>query len=234
MVNNVGIDLNTASVSLLKNVSGLNEKLALNIINYRLENGRFDCINDLLKVKGIGAKVFEQCSGFLRIYDGSERLDMTSIHPENYKLIKSVYKKLKLNSNLIGSLVLGSNISDLNLSVNFDDLSEVDYNLLIESFYLSRDNGLIENRIDSLPFNRNVEDLKVGDVVRGEVRSVVSFGAFIEIGLKNDGFVHISDFGVSGFIKDPLDYLEVGNVKDFEIKKIDLENNRVNLRLIVT
>lgn len=229
VVNNVGIDLNTASVSLLKNVSGLNEKLSLNIVNYRLENGSFDCIIDLLKVKGIGAKVFEQCSGFLRIYDGSERFDMTSIHPENYKYLKVLYKELNLNLDLIGSLVLGSDISNLNLDLKC--LNESDYNLFVESLYLSRDNGLIESRVDFSPFNRNIEDLKVFDIVRGEVRSVVSFGAFIEIGLKNDGFLHISDFGVKGFIKDPLDYLNVGEIHNFIIKSIDIENNKVNLKL---
>ena len=226
VVNRVGADLNTASVELLKNISGLNQGIAKEIINYRNENGKFTNRNQLLKVKKLGEKAFTQCAGFLRIIDGDEPLDATSIHPESY----DVAKKIMSVSNI-------KELGNPNIEFNDFEISKLD----IDSYTLDDIKNNIKSplrdyrdQFEGAILKSNIlelKDLKVGDELSGTVRNVVDFGAFIDIGLHEDGLVHISRMSTKR-INTPLDVVSVGDIVKVYVYQIDEIKNRVQLSLL--
>ncbi len=217
-VNRVGVNLNTASISLLKYVSGINAKLAENIVSYREENGKFTSREELLKVKGMGEKTFKQCAGFLRIPESDNILDNTSVHPESYdiahKLIDLDYK-----SRDIDELVRELNIGKPTL---VDIIKELDK----PGRDLREDRPKPVLRSDVL----KIEDLKIGMELFGTVRNVVDFGAFVDIGVKEDGLVHISEISEK-YIRHPKEMLKVGDIVKVRILNIDFNKGRIALSM---
>ncbi|TJX64221.1 RNA-binding transcriptional accessory protein [Soehngenia saccharolytica] len=217
-VNRVGVNLNTASISLLKYVSGINAKLAENIVSYREENGKFTSREELLKVKGMGEKTFKQCAGFLRIPESDNILDNTSVHPESYdiahKLIDLDYK-----SRDIDELVRELNIGKPTL---VDIIKELDK----PGRDLREDRPKPVLRSDVL----KIEDLEIGMELFGTVRNVVDFGAFVDIGVKEDGLVHISEISEK-YIRHPKEMLKVGDIVKVRILNIDFNKGRIALSM---
>lgn len=227
LVNQVGVDVNTASKELLQFVSGLDKGLAKNIVEHKEENGDFKSRKDILKVKRLGKAAYEQAAGFLKVLNGSEKLDETFIHPEDYKYAKGILKIKK-------------DIADDGVELSLKEIDELQETLGVSSEkiselvnYLKKPNLDIRDEIKTAEFNRKVrkiEDLKVGDIVQGEVRNILQFGAFVDIGLKNDGLVHISELSNS-FVKDVSDVLQIGDIKEFKVKEIMLEQGKIQLSL---
>ncbi len=233
-VNNVGVNLNTASVSLLSYVSGLSKATAKNIVAFREMNGRFNSREELKKVSKIGPKVYEQSVGFLRIIDGENKLDMTPIHPESYPIALKLLKKMNLDTNALGSKEIKDQVAKLDKNELVKELNTDIYTLndILEAFIAPlrdiRDDyqGLIL-RSDIMHF----EDIKVGDELDGVVRNVVDFGAFVDCGVKYDGLVHISKMSTHK-VAHPSDILSVGdNVKVYVID-IDYNKHKMALSLI--
>ncbi|WOO87322.1 Tex family protein [Mollicutes bacterium LVI A0039] len=232
-INQVGVDLNTASVELLKYVSGLDRSVAKNIVAFRDEHGKFDSRKQLLDVKRLGKKAFEQCAGFLKIADGSNKLDATFIHPENYKLAKSILAEIGHSVEEIG----GPEITETVKGVNSSDLAtNLDANLIVVSDILK---AFTEPMLDIREQSNNVEfdtsiskieDLEVGMMVTGQVRNIVEFGAFVDIGIKNDGLIHISQLS-NNFIKNVRDVVNIGDVIKVRVTEIDVSKNKVQLSL---
>lgn len=232
-VNRVGVDLNTASKELLEHISGLNKSSANEIVNYRNENGLFSNRSELKKVNKIGAKAFQQAAGFLRIKDGKEALDMTSIHPESYKLAKNILLEHK-------GLALGS--KELKEALTNDDVKALASKYESDVYTVS---DIIKNLSEPLRDYRDdyagpilksdkldINNLSIGEKLQGVVRNVVDFGAFVDIGLHDDGLVHKSKISKQRNIS-PYDYLEVGDIIDVYVIEIDKERNRVSLSLFL-
>ena len=235
-VNSVGVDLNTASPSLLSYVAGINQAVAKNITLYREENGKFVDRNQLLKVAKLGKKAFEQCAGFLRITDGKNVFDNTSVHPESYDAAKGLLEKLCYTLDDVAN----GNIADLK-----DRLKKQDINKLAETLGVGvptlRDiaDGLLKRGRDpreELPQPilmsdvMSIEDLKAGMVMKGTVRNVIDFGAFVDIGVHQDGLVHISHIS-NKYIKHPLDVLSVGDIVKVKILDVDVKKKRISLSI---
>ena len=238
-VNKVGVDLNTASVSLLTYISGINKVIAKNIVEYREENGRFNDRKQLLKVAKLGPKAYEQCAGFMRISDGKNPLDATSVHPESYaqavKLLEKLGMSLKdikdTRANKSPLKVLASDknrIKTLALELGIGEITLTD--ILKELEKPARDPR--ENMPS--PILRNdvldMKDLKPGMILKGTVRNVIDFGAFVDIGIHQDGLVHISQI-TNRFIKHPLEAVSVGDVVDVQVLSIDEVKKRVSLTM---
>ncbi len=230
-VNRVGVDLNTASKELLEHISGLNKSSANEIVNYRNENGLFSNRSELKKVNKIGAKAFQQAAGFLRIKDGKEALDMTSIHPESYKLAKNILMEHN-------GLALGS--EELKEALANDDVKVLASKYESDVYTVS---DIIKNLSEPLRDYRDdyagpilksdkldINNLSIGEKLQGVVINVVDFGAFVDIGLHDDGLVHKSKISKQRNIS-PYDYLEVGDIIDVYVIEIDKERNRVSLSL---
>ena len=226
VVNRVGADLNTASAELLKNISGLNAGIAKEIINYRNTNGKFTNRNQLLNVKKLGEKAFTQCAGFLRIIDGEEPLDATSIHPESYDIAKQIMKL--------------SNIKELgNADISFND-ENID-KLEVDKYTLNDIKDAIKtplrdyrDQFEGAILKSNIlelKDLKVGDELSGTIRNVVDFGAFVDIGLHEDGLVHISRMSTKR-VNTPLDVVNVNDIVKVYVYQIDEAKGRVQLSLL--
>lgn len=234
-VNKVGVDLNTASFSLLEYISGINKTLAKNIIEYRETNGAFTSRKELLKVPKLGPKAFEQCAGFMRIRDGKEVLDATSVHPESYKVSKEILKKLDLD---ISELKKGGIKGISKKVVDYDKLAaEIGIGVVsLKDIIKELEKPALDPR-DELPAPvlrsdvLDIKDLKEGMILKGTVRNVIDFGAFVDIGIHQDALVHISKLS-SKFIKHPLEVLSVGDVLEFKVLRIDLDKNRVGLTRI--
>ena len=233
-VNKVGVNLNTASISLLSYVSGLSKAVSKNIINYREQNGKFYSREELKKVAKLGPKTYEQCVGFLRIIDGNNRLDMTPIHPESYDKALELLKILKLDVSYLGTNEIKEEISKLDKTEISKKLSIDMYTLndILDAFIAPlRD---IRESYDGLKLRSDImhfEDIKVGDELDGTVRNVVDFGAFVDCGVKYDGLVHISKMSYSK-VNHPSDILSVGdNVKVYVID-IDYNKHKMALSLI--
>lgn len=243
-VNRVGVDLNTASPSLLSYISGINMGIAKNIVAYREENGRFSDRKQLMKVPKLGEKAFKQCAGFLRIDGGKEPLDATSVHPESYNAAKAMMEKLEIEKDSIGrggdktveekiKKAYGEKTLSKCISKMADDLGIGEMTLadIIEELKKpARD-----PREDAPPviFRNDVksfEDLKVDMELTGTVRNVVDFGAFVDIGVKNDGLVHISQMS-DKYIKHPLDVVSVGDTVKVKIISIDNEKMKIGLTM---
>ena len=233
-VNLVGVDLNTASGSLLQNVSGLTAASAKNIVEYRDENGKFKTCEKLKKIKGIGEMAFEQSAGFLRISDGDNPLDNTGIHPESYEATKRLFEIVGVGENPEEWRTMKNEIklnpAELAEKVGVGEPTLNDILLNLEK--PGRDPR------DEMPkpvFKSDVmsiEDLRDGMVLKGTVRNVVDFGAFVDIGVKHDGLVHISNMSEK-YIKNPLDIVSVGDIISVKILGIDPERGRINLSMII-
>ena len=233
-VNRVGVNINTASSSLLKYVSGLTKKAIDAILAYRDQFGKFLNRDEVKKVKGITPKVYEQAIGFLRIEGGNHPLDKTSIHPDNYKQAESILKELGFFANDIGTDALKNALKDFDYNSYMEKLGIDRYTLedIIKAF-------LEPNRDprDDMPKPLlradilHLEDLHVGEKLQGTVRNVVDFGAFIDVGLHDDGLVHISKISKS-YIKHPSDILSVGDIVDCYVIGIDLKKQKLSLSLI--
>lgn len=233
-VNKVGVDVNTASKSLLMYVSGLNKTIAQNIINYRNEEGPFKSRSDLKKVSKLGAKTFEQAVGFLRIIDGKEALDKTSIHPESYKNAYTILRLLDSDSSSIGTDMLKQKIdnADKGELLKASGLDQYTFNDILDAFKEPlRD---IRDNYDSVELRsdiKHLEDLKIGDELMGTVRNVVDFGAFVDCGVKYDGLVHLSKMSKK-YIKHPSELLSVGDKVKVYVCGIDLEHHKLSLTMI--
>ena len=233
-VNSVGVNVNSASIPLLQRVSGLNAKSAKTIIDYRNEHGEFKNRNEL-NIKGIGPKTLEQAIGFLRIPEGDEPLDMTSIHPESYKIAEDILAKLGFTKNDIGSDALKEKISKLKRKEfykEFDGVGEYTFNDILDALAAP----LRDPRDEvAKPLLRSdvlhLEDLKPGMELQGTVRNVVDFGAFVDCGVKEDGLVHTSRMSKK-FIKHPLDVVSVGDIIKVWVVNVDLGRGRVELTML--
>ena len=241
-VNKVGVDLNTASAPLLQYVSGVSKPIAKNIVAYREENGSFSDRKELLKVPKLGAKAYEQCAGFLRINGGKNPLDATAVHPESYDATKKILEKLEIKMSKSG---LTSQEMEAVADLSKDNAKKKK---------LAEEVGVGEMTLDDIigellrpgrdpredmpkPILRSdvleIEDLEVGMVLKGTVRNVIDFGAFVDIGVHQDGHVHISQLTNKKFIKHPLEVVSVGDVVDVKVINIDKEKQRIGLSMIV-
>ena len=233
-VNKVGVNLNTASISLLSYVSGLSKGVSKNIISYREENGRFNSREELKKVSKLGPKTYEQCVGFLRIIDGKNSLDMTPIHPESYNQALELLKLLKMDLNSLGSEEMKKAVEELDKkqAMEITKLDSYTLNDILDAFVAPlrdiRDDyqGLIL-RDDIVHF----EDIKVGDELDGTVRNVVDFGAFVDCGVKYDGLIHISKMSTQK-VNHPTDILSVGDQVHVYVIDIDYNKHKLALSLI--
>lgn len=234
-VNSVGVDLNTASAPLLANISGISNVIAKNIVNYREENGSFKTRRELLKVAKLGPKAFEQCAGFMRIQGGKNPLDATSVHPESYAAAEKLLKK----QGFVPEDITGGKLTGLSLTIR-------DYKKLAEELEIGE--ITLRDIVKELekpgrdprdempkPILRTdvleMKDLKEGMVLKGTVRNVIDFGVFVDIGVHQDGLVHISQITNKKFIKHPLEVLSVGDVVDVKVMSVDLQKKRIQLTM---
>ncbi len=233
-VNSVGVNVNTASASLLKYVSGMKKTNIDKIIKYREESGRINSRDEIKTKKLLSDKVFEQAIGFLRITEGNNVLDQTGIHPESYEVTLKLLEKLDLTLNDLGSEVLSSKLDNINSQIYVKELNTDIYTLEDIISSLKKPN---RDPRDEMPQPilksdvLNIEDLKVGMKLQGTVRNVVDFGAFIDIGLHNDGLAHISKIS-KDYIKHPSDVLSVGDIVDCYVEEIFKEKEKVALTLL--
>ena len=235
-VNSVGVDLNTASVSLLSYVSGISNSLAENIVDYRSQVKHINDRTELMKVKKMGPKAFEQCAGFLRITDGDNILDNTAVHPESYDAVNKLLKLFGLTQehikrgelNMLPSLIdqKGENRVAEEIGVGVPTLQDIVKELLKPGRDIREDMPLPELRSDIL----SMEDLKPDMVLDGVVRNVIDFGAFVDIGVHQDGLVHISQIS-NAFISHPSDVLKVGEKVKVKILSVDLQKKRISLTM---
>ncbi|WP_330988916.1 Tex family protein [Staphylococcus pseudintermedius] len=233
-VNQVGVDVNTASSTLLQHVSGLSRQIADNIVLYREENGAITHHRQLNKVKRLGAKTFEQSIGFLRIVNGKEPLDNTAIHPESYDATYQLLESLELKITDIGTSELAKVLSTLNiasyatkLNIGVPTLEDIVKSLIAPNRDPRDDYETPELKSDVL----SIEDLSKGMKLNGTVRNVVDFGAFVDIGIKQDGLVHISKLAKK-FIKHPMDIVSVGDIVEVWIENIDKNKGKVALTMV--
>ena len=234
VVNEVGVDLNTASVSLLNYVSGIGNTTAKNIISYREENGSFENRKELLNVKKLGKKTYEQCAGFVKIDNPEYPLDNTTIHPESYDATFKLLKKLNYSTSDIGSKSLKFDKVDLKeISEELDIGMETLKDIISELKKPGRDPR------EDMPkpiLRKNVltlEDLEIGMITQGTVRNIVDFGAFVDIGVHQDGLVHISQLVADKYVKHPLDIVSVGDIVDVKVLDVDIKRKRINLSMII-
>ncbi|MGM8288411.1 RNA-binding transcriptional accessory protein Tex [Clostridium perfringens] len=235
-VNNVGVDLNIATPSLLSYISGINVSIAKNIVDYREENGKFKSRKELLKVKRLGQKAYEQCAGFLRVMESKEALDNTSVHPESYKVAKELIKTLGYteedlkNGKLvdIDERVKAKGISNLAKEL---EVGEPTLNDIIKE--IKKPGRDPREELPKPIFKSGViemKDLKSGMILMGTVRNVSDFGAFVDIGVHQDGLVHKSQMA-DRFVKHPLDIVKVGDVVEVRILDVDLKRKRISLSM---
>ena len=233
-VNQVGVDVNTASHSLLQHVAGLSRTIADNLIQYREEHGGIKHYKEIAKVKRLGAKTFEQSIGFLRIVDGEEPLDNTAIHPESYDITNNLLNDIGLTKSDLGSQLLKDKLTKIDqqqiaeqLNVGLPTLEDI-IAALIAPNRDPRDNyetPILKSDVLS------IEDLTEGMKLSGTVRNVVDFGAFVDIGVKQDGLVHISKLAKK-FVKNPMDIVSVGDIVDVWIVDIDEQKGKVALTMV--
>ena len=234
-VNKVGVDLNTASASLLEYISGVSKAIAKNIVIYREENGRFTSRKDLLKVAKLGPKAFEQCAGFMRITGGSNPLDATSVHPESYEAASRLLEKLGYSAEDIagGKLAgLSRQIRDYKKTADELEIGEITLRDIVKELEKPARDPRDEMpkpvlRTDVL----DMKDLKEGMILKGTVRNVIDFGVFVDIGVHQDGLVHISEITDKKFIKHPLEVVSVGDIVDVKVMSVDLKKKRIQLTM---
>nr|WP_302577754.1 Tex family protein [Methanobrevibacter arboriphilus] len=244
-VNNVGVDLNTASIALLQYVSGISSSIAKNIIKYREEEGAFKNRKELLKVSKLGPKAFEQSAGFLKVYGSKNLLDITTVHPESYKATEKLIKNLGYNLN-----DFKATHEDLK-KIHFEKLNNLtsnDFKDLANEFDIGKVTLIdIINELkkpgrdprDNMPQPilrkdaLEIEDLEEGMVLEGTIRNVVDFGAFVDIGVHQDGLVHISQLVENKFVNHPLDIVSVGDIVEVKVIDVDVERRRIQLSMII-
>lgn len=227
-VNRVGVNLNLASEHLLQHVSGLTKTTAKNIVEHRKSSGLFQDRQELLKVKGLGAKAFEQAAGFLRISDGDEVLDNTGIHPERYELVHLMLKDAKINPNQLNvdeldKIPLSNYLSD---TVGMPTLLDI----LEELKRPGRDPRGKAKQFEFANFIQGIEDLKVGMILPGKVSNITHFGAFVDLGIKQDGLVHLSQLA-DRFVSNPLDVVRLGQEVRVKVLEVDTERKRIQLTM---
>ncbi|MPQ25516.1 Tex family protein [Bacillus paralicheniformis] len=234
VVNQVGVNVNTASAALLQYVAGLSKTVAANIVKKRDEIGKFTSRKELKDIPRLGAKTYEQCIGFLRVPDGGEPLDRTGIHPESYKETRELLKKLGLSTAEIGTRELQDKINELNISEAAEQLGIGEITLKDICAQLTRPERDPRDEVPKPLLKTDVlqlEDLKEGMELQGTVRNVVDFGAFVDIGVKQDGLVHISKLSHS-FVKHPLDVVSVGDIVTVWVEDVDAAKGRVSLSMV--
>lgn len=233
-VNKVGVDLNTASASLLEYISGISKTIAKNIVEYREKNGRFKDRRELLKVSKLGPKAYEQCVGFMRITDGSNPLDKTSVHPESYEAADKLLSSLGYNTEALrdGKLIgLSLMIKDYPKLARELQIGEITLRDIVKELEKPARDPREEMpkpilRTDVL----DMEDLKEGMILKGTVRNVIDFGAFVDIGVHQDGLVHISQI-TDKYIKHPLEAVSVGDIVDVKVLGVDINKKRISLTM---
>lgn len=236
-VNRVGVDLNTASAPLLEHISGINKQLAKNIVAYREANGRFITRKDLLKVPKLGPKAFEQCAGFMRINGGKNPLDSTSVHPESYEAATALLTKAGFSTEditagtLKGLSLIVRNYKGLSEELGIGEITLQDIVKELEK------PGRDPREEMPKPVLRsdvmNMEDLKPGMILSGTVRNVIDFGAFVDIGVHQDGLVHISQLTNKKFIKHPMEVVSVGDIVQVKVLSVDIAKKRIQLSMII-
>ena len=234
-VNKVGVDLNTASAPLLSYISGISGAIAKNIVAYREENGRFTDRKQLLKVAKLGPKAFEQCAGFMRIQNGTNPLDGTSVHPESYEAAEKLLKKQGFSLEDIrgGKLTgLSLTIKDYARLAGELEIGEITLRDIVKELEKPGRDPRDEMpkpilRTDVL----DMKDLKEGMILKGTVRNVIDFGVFVDIGVHQDGLVHISEITDKKFIKHPLEVVSVGDIVDVKVMSVDLKKKRIQLTM---
>ena len=236
-VNKVGVDLNTASASLLEYISGISKAVAKNIIDYRETNGRFTNRKQLLKVAKLGPKAFEQCAGFMRISGGDNPLDATSVHPESYEAAKKLLEVMGYDIDSISSGEL------IGLKSKIEDMSRLADELGIGTITLEDIVKELEkpgrDPRDEMPkpiLRKDVLDMKdlaSGMILKGTVRNVIDFGAFVDIGVHQDGLVHISQMSAERRVEHPLDIVSVGDIVDVRVIDVDVNKGRISLSMIL-
>ena len=230
-VNRVGVDLNTASASLLEYVSGISKAIAKNIVAYREENGSFRSRKELLNVAKLGPKAYEQCAGFLRIRGGEEPLDNTGVHPESYGAAEELLRELKLPKEQLAGGISGIYVKDYKkmaqkLGIGEPTLRDIVKEIASPGRDPRADMPLPILRSDVL----EMKDLKEGMILKGTVRNVIDFGAFVDIGVHQDGLVHISQIS-DKFIKHPLEAVSVGDIVEVKVLSVDLQKKRIALTM---
>ena len=233
IVNNVGVNINNASESILKYVSGLNKRSITKILGYRDKNGKFETRDELKKIKGIDDLTFEQAAGFLRVV-GTNPLDRTNIHPEDYELVNMILDDYGIDLNLLGTELMEEKLKTIS-----DKDIQNKFNISCEKWLMIKENlvkGIIDPREDIKQMTLrsdvlSLDDLEIGMELEGTVRNVTSFGAFVDIGLHDDGLVHISKMS-RDFIKHPSEVLKIGDIITVYVCDIDKNNERVSLSLI--
>ena len=236
-VNAVGVDLNTASAALLSYISGLTKTVAANIVAYREENGPFTDRRQLMKVPKLGAKAFEQCAGFLRIRGGKNPLDATAVHPESYAAAQALMEHLGLTAEDLG----GEKVRRLSgKHLNFEKLAEETGTgvFTLQDIVKEMEKPGRDPRADMpAPILRSdvleMKDLTPGMILKGTVRNVIDFGAFVDIGVHQDGLVHISRMKKGKFIKHPMEVVKVGDIIDVKVLEVDVKKGRIALTMIL-
>lgn len=235
-VNHVGVDLNTASAPLLEYVSGISKPIAKNIVAYREEHGRFKTRKELLKVSKLGPKAFEQCAGFMRIAEGDNPLDATSVHPESYAAAEELlhqlgYHPVDIGSGLTGLSLVTKNRADLSSKIGIGEETLDDIIKELEKPGRDPRDEMPKPvlRTDVL----DMKDLKEGMILKGTVRNVIDFGAFVDIGVHQDGLVHISRLTDKKFVKHPLDVVSVGDIVEVKVLSVDVAKKRIQLSMIL-
>lgn len=234
-VNKVGVDLNTASASLLEYISGITKVIAKNIVIYREENGRFINRNQLLKVGKLGPKAFEQCAGFMRIQEGKNPLDTTSVHPESYEAAKKLLEKLSFTledikaGGLVGLSKLIKDKKAMALELGIGEITLTDIIKELEKPGRDPRDEMPKPilRTDVL----DMKDLTEGMILKGTVRNVIDFGAFVDIGVHQDGLVHISQLTDKKYVKHPLDVVSVGDIVEVKVMSVDVAKKRIQLTM---
>ena len=236
-VNKVGVDLNTASASLLEYISGISKVIAKNIVTYREENGRFDNRKQLLKVAKLGPKAFEQCAGFMRITGGSNPLDATSVHPESYDAAAQLLKKLGYSMEDItsgGLKGLSGKVGNVGGMAKELEIGELTLKDIIKELEKPGRDPRDEMPKPILRTDvMEMKDLTPGMVLKGTVRNVIDFGVFVDIGVHQDGLVHISQITNKKFIKHPLEAVSVGDIVEVKVLSVDEAKKRIQLTMII-
>lgn len=236
-VNKVGVDLNTASASLLEYISGISKAIAKNIVTYREENGRFDNRKQLLKVAKLGPKAFEQCAGFMRITGGSNPLDATSVHPESYAAAAQLLKKLGYSMEDItsgGLKGLSGKVGNVGGMAKELEIGELTLKDIIKELEKPGRDPRDEMPKPILRTDvMEMKDLTPGMVLKGTVRNVIDFGVFVDIGVHQDGLVHISQITNKKFIKHPLEAVSVGDIVEVKVLSVDEAKKRIQLTMII-
>ena len=232
-VNRVGVDLNTASVPLMEHISGISKTIAKNIVAYREENGRFTNRKELLKVSKLGPKAFEQCAGFMRISGGENPLDATSIHPESYEAAGKLLKELGYSSDWAAENgVKALYVKDYKKMAQKVGIGEPTLRDIVQELCKPGRDPRDEMpkpvlRTDVL----DMKDLKEGMILKGTVRNVIDFGAFVDIGVHQDGLVHVSQMSNKKFVKHPLEVVSVGDIVEVKVIGVDLQKKRISLSM---